>query len=143
MKSEIKQLSEEMQAFIEQAQRVRAVLQSYTKVSAELVRRVEKGELLADVLEDLEGPTHRREVTEAVEELVQSRHRVRLAMFALGRLRGAAPANWVANLVCRASWRRVSQTKRPKPLANPTGSSFFEPGRGVEETAPPSDVNSC
>ena len=67
MKSEIKQLSQEMQAFIEQAQRVRAVLQSYTKVSAELVRRVEKGELLADVLENLEGPTHRREVTEAVE----------------------------------------------------------------------------
>jgi len=121
MNFEIKQLSVEMQAFIEQAQKVRAVLQSYTKVSAELVRRVEKGELLADVLEDLEGPTHRREVTEAVEELVQSRHRVRLAMFALGKAQGSSPSELGRKL-------GVSRQLASR-LANEAAETFGQPHR--------------
>ena len=52
------------------------------------VTEEEKGEPLVDALHALHGPLQRREVTEAIQRLEAARHRIRLAMFALGRAQG-------------------------------------------------------
>jgi hypothetical protein len=87
---ETKRLLQDMNALIDEVDRVRAVLLRYKKVSAQLASRVEQGTVLADALEQLEGAVRRREVTESMEELEGARHRVRLAMFALGNAQGTS-----------------------------------------------------
>ena len=90
MAGEVKHLVQSMDALIEQVERTRSVLQRYKTVSAKVARRVEEAQLLADVLAQVNGPVIRREITEAIEELEGARHRVRLAMFALGEAQGTS-----------------------------------------------------
>jgi len=86
---EAKRFVQEMAHLAEVTEEVRSVLLRYTKISRQLVRRVNEGEPLVEALESLHGPLRRREVTEATQELEAARHRVRLAMFALGKAEGA------------------------------------------------------
>ena len=88
MAGEVKRFVKAMDALLEQVDNTRSVLQRYKSASAKVAQRVEKGQLLVDVLKDLEGPITRRQVTEAMDELAAARHRVRLAMFALGDAQG-------------------------------------------------------
>jgi hypothetical protein len=90
MASEVRRLVQEMEALIEEVERVHAVLRQYTAGSAEIVRQVEQGSLLTEALDSLQGALRRREVTEAMEQLEAARHRVRLAMFALGHAQGSS-----------------------------------------------------
>lgn len=90
MANEARRLVREMDGLIEQIDRTRSVLQRYKNVSAQVARRVDQGQVLADALEQLKGPIRRREVTEAMEELEGARHRVRLAMFSLAEAQGTS-----------------------------------------------------
>jgi len=85
-----KRLVREMEALIEVAEDVRKVLQRYKTGSTKLAARVDLGELLADALKAESGPMRRREVSDALAELEAARHRVRLAMFALGEEQGTS-----------------------------------------------------
>jgi len=87
---ETKRFVQEMNALIDEIDRVRGVLLRYKRVSAQLASRVQQGRPVTDALEQLEGPVRRREVTEAMDQLEGARHRVRLAMFALGNAQGAS-----------------------------------------------------
>jgi hypothetical protein len=90
MAAEVKRLVQEMDALIEEVEQVHGVLRRYTTVSAELVGQVQKGLLLTEALDNVQGALRRREVTEAMEQLEAARHRVRLAMFALAHAQGSS-----------------------------------------------------
>jgi len=85
-----KRLVQDMAALVEVTEDLCVVLQRYKKVSAELAQRVEQGALMADALAAVKGPIRRREVTDALAALEAARHRVRLAMFALGSDQGTS-----------------------------------------------------
>jgi DNA-directed RNA polymerase specialized sigma subunit len=88
--SEVDGFVQEMTNLIEVVDHVREVLLRYKNISNRLVRRVEKDESLVDALDALHGSLQRREVTEAIQELEDARHQIRLAMFALGKAQGAS-----------------------------------------------------
>jgi len=88
--SDVKRLRREMSALIEEIERTTAVLKRYKTLSAQLLSRVENGQVLVEALHQLEGPMRRREVTDAMDQLDSARHRVRLAMFALGEAQGTS-----------------------------------------------------
>ncbi len=78
----------DMARVIERAKELRAVLGRYEEGSANVARRVNNGEQLADALEAERGALTRQEVTEAVAELEGARHQVRLSMFSLAKEQG-------------------------------------------------------
>ena len=89
---EAQRLVREMDSLVETVEEVRTILRFYGKVSAEVAKRVDKGQRLADVLDSLHGPLRRQQVTDAVEALEAARHRVRLAMFALASTQDTSAA---------------------------------------------------
>jgi len=90
MSKESKRLVQDMATLVELTNDLCEVLQRYKKGSADVAKRVEQGELLADALGAAGGPIRRREVTDALAEFEAARHQVRLAMFALGSEQGTS-----------------------------------------------------
>ncbi len=80
----------DMARVIERSKDLRAVLVRYEKGSADVARRIENGETVADALQAEHGPLRRQEVTEAIAELEGARHQVRLSMFALAKEQGTS-----------------------------------------------------
>ena len=83
-------LARKMRALIAATEELRKILLTYTKVSADIVVRVEGGQSLVAALEALKGPIRRRAVTDALSTFEDARHEVRLAMFALGHENGTS-----------------------------------------------------
>ena len=83
------QLERRLSELIEVTERVRTTLQRYNEASASVAERIGQGDDLVGTLESLHGPVRRSEVTEVMEDFERSRHRVRLAMFALAKEQGA------------------------------------------------------
>ena len=88
MTTQAEWLADEMAVLVEVTERARTVLKRYERASTQVVRRVHEGQRLVDALDKLDGAARRREVTDAMGELSAARHRVRLAMFALGESQG-------------------------------------------------------
>ena len=112
-----KPLVQNMDTLIEVTENLRKVLLRYEKVSAQLAARVERGEALVDVLGEMHGPVLRGEVTDALIEVEEARHNVRLAMFALGEEQGTSQAdrggNWGSPVSLRPGWQQ--KRKRCSP----------------------------
>jgi len=129
MANESERLVREMNALLAIVEEVRTVLQGYMEVSEEVSRRVNEGQLLVSVLDALQGPLRRRQVTEAMAELYVARHRVRLAMFALGAAQGTTASELgrklgvsrqlAARLANEAAENRSSEVPEPRDLPTP------------------------
>lgn len=75
---------------VEVAALLRAQLQGYEKTMTKIAARLENGEPGIAASTGTGIPGQRRHVTEAIEEFEAARHRLRLALFALGMEEGAS-----------------------------------------------------
>jgi hypothetical protein len=70
--------------------RLRAELAGYEATMSVIATRLDAGEPAIDAARGTSIPTRRRQVTESIEEFEAARHRLRLALMAVGREEGAS-----------------------------------------------------
>ncbi len=74
---------------VETASELRELLQRYERTMLDIAKRLESGESAIDASWNTPIPGQRRQVTEAIEAFEASRHKLRLALFTVGREEGS------------------------------------------------------
>jgi hypothetical protein len=72
------------------SERLRDLLRRYERTMLKIGERLEDGTPAVAAGKGLSIPSERRDVTEAIQEFEASRHRLRLALFAVGKDEGAS-----------------------------------------------------
>ncbi len=83
-------LIDEITELVESAAVLRVRVQGFERTMVKIAQRLEKGDPALPAVKGIATPTLRRDVTQAIEDFEAARHRLRLALFALGKEEGAS-----------------------------------------------------
>jgi len=83
-------LIEEISELVEAAGVLRVRVQGFERTMTKIARRLEAGDPAVPTVRGIAAPTLRQDLTQAIEDFETARHRLRLALFALGKEEGAS-----------------------------------------------------
>lgn len=90
MSTKRQHLIDQIGLLVESSARLRAELEGYEATMTSVGARLEAGEPGVQASSGTAIPDQRRQVTESIQEFEAARHRLRLALFALGKEEGAS-----------------------------------------------------